>query len=271
MFHFNRQFVAIQTCIISIFIVPADAKNHAGPYRAASEEIQNFHEDLSAYDEADFAKMSLDDIRLKVAYHQLFLSSISGKFQNKQPEIIAALADVRKRSNSATPMLLKLMDENQETGFESSILASIAEVGTINIEPYLEYARKVLRERTETMNGVLVACAAQLIADHGTKQDAELLKWVMETRPYVADAITRKLDELNRRLGLPKPTPGLLLRNTSTTAGEVNGASTLEPRKPSLAAPDKSRGTDWNPLWGFWSFLTMGLLWLMVRNWKKSK
>ena len=33
------------------------------------------------------------------------------------------------------------------------------------------------------LNAALAGCASILIAAHGTKEDAELLKWVMETRP----------------------------------------------------------------------------------------
>ena len=182
----------------------AGAVDHAGPYRPYSAEFDGSDSVLHGLDEAAYGRMSLEDPVLKRAYRAVFGSSIGGGFYNLPPEVSAALADLRKRGDTVTPMLLQLMDKNKETGFESSVLASVAAVGSIQLDPYLDYARNLLRERTHSMSANLAGCASILLASHGTKEDAKLLKWVMETRPWLAASVKQQLDELNRRLNFQK-------------------------------------------------------------------
>ncbi len=200
---FNKRIVYSLVLLLCILGNHVNARDYPGPCRPYSADLQVNKIELDGLNETSYAEMSFDDIRLKNAYVSVFTSSLGGGFGNLRPEIVAALIDMRKRGDSVTPLLLKLMDENQETGFELSVLAAIPAVGTIKLEPYLDYARKVLRERTHSMSAGLAGCAAGLLERHGTKEDAELMKWVMETRPWVFDSVTRKLDELNRRLSLP--------------------------------------------------------------------
>jgi len=270
MYRCNSFPVFIVACTIAALACVARAekiKDHAGPYRPYSPELQGrWPKDLVGLDEAAFAQMSLDDVILKRAYLSVFLSGVGGKFQGLEPEISAALADMRRRGDTVTPMLLKLMDENQETRLEASVLVKIPEVGSIQLGPYLDYARRVLRERTHTMSGSLAGCAATLLAAHGTKEDAELLKWVMQTRPYVADAVTRELDELNRRLGLPKTSPRRTPKDHATTGGATSGNPQGTEGKPSgLVGVVQQAATHWL----FWVLPVLGaagLLWLVLRK-----
>jgi len=225
---------------------------------------------LHGLDEAAYGRMSLEDPVLQLAYQTVFGSSISGGFYGLPPAVSAALADLRKRGDTVTPMLLQLMERNHETGFESSVLASIAAVGTINVEPYLEYARRLLRERTDTMNGALVGCAAQLLASHGTKEDGDLMIWVMETRPYVADAVTRKLDALNRRLGLPKQVPRPNLKDSAPTSAPSEANSRRDLRRPSVPSEEKSAPiSPWFKR-ALIVVILAGLLWFVIKSRKAT-
>lgn len=71
-------------------------------------------------------------------------------------------------------MLLKLISENQENRIEFSILGKIEALDTVRIEPFLGYARKLLRERTQTMTDAEVA--SYILARHGTREDKALLE-----------------------------------------------------------------------------------------------
>ena len=145
----------------------------------------------------DFAIMSLDDPLLKYAYVQIFTTSSLGLVGKMTAQQELALADLRRRGESAGPMLLKLIEENQETQIESCILGLIDRLGTVRIDPFLEYARKILRERPQSEN---VAGPANLLARHGTKEDIELLEWVQKQGPFAELDIPHALRVMRERL-----------------------------------------------------------------------
>ncbi|MEO8614453.1 MAG: hypothetical protein ABI600_04880 [Luteolibacter sp.] len=241
-------------------------KDYAGPYRPYSADFDGYDSVLNGLDEAAYGRMSLEDPILKRAYRAVFGSSINGVFNNLPPEVSAALVDLRKRGDTVTPMLLQLMERNQETGLESSILVSIAAVGTIQLDPYLDYARNLLRNRTQTMSGAAAECASNLLAEHGTKEDAKLMKWVMETHPWEADGITRKLDELNRRLNLPKQEPRPPLRGTPATSDFPNVESrSVKHQIAPVSEKKKEEVTHWI-VWPLAILVAVGLLRLVLKK-----
>lgn len=247
-----------------------NAVDYGGPYRPYSENLQINKHDLRGMDEAAYATMSLDDLRLHNAYASVMQCFRWGEFQAADPEYVGALADMRKRGNLVTPLMLKLLDENQETGFECSALANIDAVGTLDLAPYLAYARNVLRERTHTMSAVLAGCAASLLATHGTKEDVDLLRWVMETRPFVEDSVTRKLDSLNRRLGLPKQESRLPLKERRSTSESPNGTSAgMENKTPAVTAANELKAPPW-VAWALTILIAGGLIW-QVFNQRKFR
>lgn len=151
----------------------------------------------------DLAKMTLDDPLLKWAYAEVFLRCM-GPFEQLEPPQELALADMRRRGEAVSPMLLKLISENQENRIEFSILGKIGYLDTVRIEPFLEYARRLLRERTQTMTGEAAGAAAYILARHGTKEDEALFEEVIKVRPYVKYTFTKELKVLMARLN-PKP------------------------------------------------------------------
>jgi hypothetical protein len=266
---FNKPIVYLIVLLFFTLGNQTNARDYPAPYRPYSDDLQRNKIDLDGLNEASYAKMSFDDIRLKNAYVSIFTSSLGG-FGNLRPEIVAALIDMRKRGDSVTPLLLKLMDENQETGFELSVLVAVPAVGTINLEPYLDYARKVLRERTQFMSAGLAGGAANLLAEHGTKEDAELMEWVMGQRPWLADSVTRKLDELNRRLGLPQRGMRPPLRDATLRDGTAELAARRTPQRPPPAYDGKTpAATPWL-VYGLMIFVSISLVWLIAKRWKRT-
>lgn len=102
-------------------------------------------------------------------------------------------------------MLLKLIEENQESVIESAILAKIEYLDTVSIEPFLDYARRLLRERTKTMTVYSALDASGLLARHGTKDDEALLEWVIPEWPFLTSEFTKDLRDLRARLNPPQP------------------------------------------------------------------
>ena len=262
----NKAAGAILSCLVLLCLIEVDAEDYAGPYRPRADELRcNLLREFIGWDEGAFAKLTLDDSRLKRAYASVFEMAVGKKLLYGEPEWDQALADMRKRGDSITPMLLKLMDENQETGVESSILVKISSVGTVNVEPYLEYARRVLRDRTQTMSATLAGCASNLLAEHGTEEDTKLLKWVMETRPYVADSVTRELDALNRRLGLPKQGTRPPLRESSWENGkDIN--SRRSPQRPQDQGIETKPAVISRPYWVLLAFIATGVLVIFLKK-----
>lgn len=156
-------------------------------------------ENLSA---EDLAKMTLDDPLLKWAYACVFTRS--WRLKELRPPQELALADMRRRGEEVSPMLLKLISENQETRIEFEILGQIEHLDTVRIAPFLEYARKLLRERTKTMTGGAAGVASSILGRHGTREDEALLEWVIKERPYVASLLTNDLKILRDRLNPPQ-------------------------------------------------------------------
>lgn len=151
----------------------------------------------------DLAKMSLDEPLLKWAYACVFTRSM-GPFEQLETPLELVLADMRRRGEDVSPMLLKLISENQENRIEFSILGKIEHLDTVRIEPFLEYSRKLLRERTQTMTAGAAGAACYTLSRHGTKEDEALLEWVIEERPYVASEFTGGLKILRDRLNPPQ-------------------------------------------------------------------
>ena len=268
------QYNRIALYIVSILLIygmhAEDLKNYAGPYRPYSPELIEVSNELKGMDEAAFAKLSIDDPLLKRAYHDVFNTAVAGNLNMTLPELKAALSDMRRRGDTITPMLLKLMNENQETGLEVCVLVGISNVGTLNTEPYLEYARNILSKRTHTMSASLAGAASVLLSLEGTKEDAMLMDWVMEQRPWLAASVKLGFDELNRRLGLPKRESRLPLKERRSTSESPNGTSGgMEHKTPAVTAANELKAPPW-VAWALTILIAGGLIW-QVFNQRKFR
>ena len=234
---FYSVWVAFSVCVVCNV---ADAEDYPLPHGPYSEEIEHFQGATKGIE--DFSVLSTDDVALKVAYRRVFQCIDGDEFGSDEPETVAAFADLKRRGNAATPMLLKLMQQHQENSFESSILSGITAVDTIDPQPFVEYARAVLRERTATMNGFLAGQAARLLQKRGSSEDLKLLKWVVETRPYVAALVQPSIRALDLRLAAEKSAEG---RPSKGKPSSEEGTTKGIEASPGQPAPDsKEEGTD---------------------------
>ena len=246
--------------------VEIQPQNYSGPYRPWSLEFQQVNpEDLYHIDAEGLAKMSLDDPLLKYAYMDVFLRAV-GHLDQSEPAQLLVIADMRRRGEAITPMLLKLLEDNQETGFENTLFGNIDNLGTVKLSPYLEYARKLLKDRRQTMSASLAGAAAALLSRRGSKDDVELLRNVMEQRPYVADSVTRKLDGLVRRLEQPLPQTRPTMKDRSRTSEGTPTSTTI---KNPLAASDTINGKLPSKMciaWILLAIMSTGILYLLLKN-----
>lgn len=200
----------------------SQSRRRPDPNRRLSPEMDAVNpEYLDNLKEADIAKMSLEDPLLKYAYADVFHYA-QNNLRQMEPRQKLVLADMRRRGESVSPMLLKLIEENQQTRIESSILWKIEHLGSVRIEPFLEYSRKLLRERP---NSTIVTEASGLLARQGTKEDIKLLEWLLTQDPFVAADVTDSLKALRERVNPPQPEIRPERRDKPTSHAKIEGGS----------------------------------------------
>jgi hypothetical protein len=248
--------------------IKPEIKDHPKSYREWSQEFLQFErEHLHGMTAEKMAKMSLDDPLLRYAYIQVFLRNLREP-DTLEPEQALILEDLRRRGNAITPLLLELARQNQETMFESALLDEIAEVGNIDLNLYLEYARSLLRERTQTMNASLARWASMLLANHGSKQDLVLLEQVISERSFTARGITESLEVLKQRLDrlerAKQATRPILRDKPSANIAAANSAAAEALKQPVANISGNALTSSWM-IWVVAGIVISGLVWLLLK------
>ena len=221
-------------------------------------------------DEAAFARLSVDDPILHIAWYQVFVYAISWEYPEQlQPETRAALADLRRRGDTVTPTMLKLMREHQDSDIEASFLAAYS-LGTITVAPYLDYARTALRERTLTLKYGVALTAVGLLLDKGSKEDRELVQWYARARPYMTRSIEEMIWGNDAKHGIKRPYPG----TPAAKALQAATPSRVPEPLPTSSAPTANVTGGNSALrrahsWPLWVGVSIGLLviaWLAFRK-----
>lgn len=144
--------------------------------------------------EADFARMSLDDIRLQSGYI-IVIRSVRGDPMRAPLTggIAAARGDLYRRGNEAAPVLLRLLRDNPHSSIEAAIMVKIEQIPGIDAAPFVEQARLAVRERGMTMNPWNADCIAKVLVRNGDLSNWDLLKkWAVD-RPYVESTVKKAL------------------------------------------------------------------------------
>jgi len=159
----------------------ARAKDPSTPPRPIPSQYEDTTQ-LEQLSEGDFARMNASDLRLKIAWIDLVRGLPGGFPQNisrTDPAVsqggyrAAAFLDLQRRGNEVVPILLDLTRELEETDFESSLLGIIDTLQSVQLEPFVEYSRNLLRTRPKSSR---IVSAAGLLGRHGTEQDLLLLE-----------------------------------------------------------------------------------------------
>lgn len=248
---------------------PPDEKR-IGRYRPLSEEYQKFdRDDLRGMTAEKLGRMPLEDPLLRHAYISIFFRNLR-ESDTLEPEEAVVVEDMRRRGDSITPLLLDLARQNQDSIFESALLGDIADVGKIDLDPYLEYARKLLRERIQTINYSLAASASDLLADHGSIQDMALLEHVIAERSYMARRVTDSLEVLKRRLERlerVKQASRPILRGEPSASEAATGNVAENATKESVASRDGHISTK---SWMIWASFGMVIGAILIWRWKSQ-
>jgi hypothetical protein len=245
-----------------------EGSDHPGSYGPRSTEMQEFNEDkMRGLTEEKLTKMSFGDPLLRYAYFIIFSRHLREPDTLNSEEVVV-LKDMRRRGDLITPLLLELARQNQETIFESALLDKIAEVGNIDLNPYLEYARSLLQERTQTMNASLARCASMLLANHGSKQDLVLLEQVISERSYTAPGVTESLEFFKQRLErlerAKQATRPIQRDKPSANIAAVNSAAAEAVKQPVANISGNALTSSWM-IWVVAGIVISGLVWLLLK------
>lgn len=159
--------------------------------------------------EDQLRELPLSDSKLRLAYFWL-IRTANGGWQitdNRTPEMVEVLKDVRRRGDSATPLWLDIMDQNHDSHLECMIPHIIARVGTINMTPYVDYLRKMIQTRGDTINGTACEVALDLFFKHGNKEDVQMVDDLAKKRPFLAPFVQTAVEKEGRRYASPRTKP----------------------------------------------------------------
>jgi hypothetical protein len=219
--------------------------------------------------EEDLRNMTLADPKLRIAYVFLIRTARSGPkiTDERTPEMVAVLADLKRRSDSATPLLLDIMAKNHNTQYEHLIPLIISRIGTIKIGPYLDYLREMVRTRPDEISAASNEVTAELFLEHGTPEDVKMLQDLAKRRPFLAPSLERAFD-LQRYKNPDRS-------NTTQTTPTPKPLPVVQPtaqKKVTKAQPTASRPNEEPTSSTLWSVVAVlivaaiGLLWLFLKG-----
>ena len=252
-----------------LFLVPFVASAKGGVTAKGQGEPLIAEKYPSGLTENDLKDLSLTDPSLRVAYIWLMRSANpEGPIVDEsQPAMVAILNDLRRRGDSATPMLLDILKKSHDSIYQDYMPGIIARVGTIKMDPYVEYLRKVIQDRPEGISPTFAGDALGIFFVYGTKEDVKMVEVLTKNGTGMAAAIKTAFEREQRRN--MSPTKSANLPTTPALIPDV------EPEAPENApwtnpAPTKrSEGTSTTP----WSVVTvvaiaaaLGLLWLLSKR-----
>lgn len=217
--------------------------------------------------------LPLSDPKLRIAYFWLIRGARGSNeiTDVRHPEVVAALRDVKKRGDSTTPLWLDIMVKNQDTALEFRIPILIGDIGTIKMGPYVDYFRKVLQTRGDSINGTLFGVALDTFFQYGNKEDVQVALDLAKKRPFLADYVQSALDTEQMRNPGPRTKPPISETSPSP-------AQTGDPRAPELASATNNAGsshpedtattTPWLETAAGLIVAALGLFWFLLKRQK---
>lgn len=219
--------------------------------------------------EEDLRNLPLSDPKLRIAYAFLIGAARGGPkiVDERTPEMVATLNDLKRRGDSATPLLLDIMEKNHNTTLEDLIPLVVSRIGTIKMEPYLQYLRHMVKTRPDEISAAANEVAAKLFLEHGTVDDAKMMEELAKKRPFLAPSLERAHEF--QRWNHPDPNKSA---QTTSTPKPLPVVQAPKPKKAPSTSPAPSTPSDEPASSTPWSVIIVlimaatGLLWLLVKK-----
>ena len=265
MFHFSN-FPAL---FIMLLVTHSLAKDQVMGY--AREELLFVNQPYPiGLKESDLIDLPLNDLKLRVAYMWLIRSAMSGPklVDERTPEMVATLNDLKRRGDDATPLMLDMMEKNHNTNLEDLIPAVINRIGVFKIAPYVEYLRRMIKTRPDEINANANEIASKIFIEHGTKEDVKMMEDLAKKRPFLAPSLERAFEfqrwknPAHEKSAVPATAPSSSAQETLPQTEQK-----MPETKPIL--PPTSRETTSLTLWSVVAVLilsTFGLLRILLKK-----
>ena len=219
---------AVLATFLLIFPCAGSAEDRTGGTDPLEAQFNNHESYPRHITENQLGDMSLSDPKLRIAYYWLIKAGVYDLMDNRYPPVTEVLKDVKRRGDSATPLWLDIMASNQDSALEYRIPLIIGEVGSINMAPYVDYLRKMIQTRWETISGGACRVALDTLFQYGNMEDVHLALDLAKKRPFLADYVQYAFDTEERRKA------GLRTKPSSSKTSPAP-AQTGDPRAPELA------------------------------------
>lgn len=115
--------------LCSIFAV---AEDYDAPYAYTEVELVESPRPMGLSAD-DLRQLSLEDKILRLAYNYLVLGAHEGPeiTDDRTPDFLEALKDLKRRGNSATPLLLDIMEKNHNSRLEFLVPWVVVRIKTL--------------------------------------------------------------------------------------------------------------------------------------------
>ena len=150
----------------------------------------------------ELSELGLEDERLHRQYLDLFgvYRAVDIKYEQLPQSIVPVVRDIHRRGEAVGPVLLKLMEESENTLFEAGVLSSVDVFTEIDLDPFVLYARKALDERLDDLRVEVGECIAFLLVKHGDATDLVRLTDAVSKRPDLAYVVQGQLRKRGQKV-----------------------------------------------------------------------
>ena len=264
----NFRFLLALLLLIQCSAFSEDRSGGTDPLEPQFNSPESYPRELK---EADLRDLPLSDPKLRVAYFWLIKTAIGWRISDDKnfPETTEILKDVRRRGDSATPLWLDMMEKNHGAWLKYSIPYNIELIGTINMEPYVDYLRKMIQTRPDEISEGACGTALGIFFEHGTEKDVEMVQKLAKKRPFLASCVESAFErEQRRRLppltkapeSIPTPT------TDQTSSPPAPEKAPMAKPDPTALAEDSSPSMPWLAVKVMGIAAALGLLWFLIKR-----
>ncbi len=192
-----------------------------------------YDSDLKA---VDLQNLPLDAPRLRIALAQLATDQRNTERHDGsvRAELDAAMTDLQRRGDAASPLLLDMMNKNLNTDLEHLLPLLAIRAGTMNMSPFVSYWRNAIQSRGDEINASAAECATQLFIQFGSGADVDLMRRLAMRRPFLDNAVNSTIRACGQPQQTGAPVPG------GTVSGTLKAENASVPRPAPLRAMESS-------------------------------
>ena len=267
MFHSSSRSLSLFAVLSLCALVQAE--DQLGSYKLEEPSLLNLEYPTGLIEE-DLRNLPLTAPKLRIAYVFLIRAAMGGPkiVDDRTPEMVASLNDLKRRGDTATPLMLDIMEKNHNTSLERLIPLVIDRVGTIQMAPYVDYLRQMVKDRPDEISAAANEAALTIFLEHGTQEDVKMVQDLAKKRPFLAPSVERAFEFQRWK----SPAPSRPAAPTITPASSpvvLPQASKLTPVTKTISSSTPSQEPTSSTSWSVVAVLiiaVIGLLWLVLKN-----